>query len=85
MSYLVPVLILDIGTIPVPRHHSLRLPPSPPPLPPSCTVLSSIILPLFESYYVHVIEDLSATKEELEDAVVKEALYWAPSGLNNYA
>lgn len=26
------------------------------------------------------IEDLSATKEELEDAAVREALYWVPTG-----
>ncbi|WJX68423.1 Ulp1 peptidase [Trifolium repens] len=28
----------------------------------------------------HAIEDLSATKEELEDAALREALYWVPTG-----
>ncbi|WJX84617.1 Ulp1 peptidase [Trifolium repens] len=29
---------------------------------------------------VHAIEDLSSTKEELEDAAMREALYWVPTG-----
>ncbi|WJX96711.1 Ulp1 peptidase [Trifolium repens] len=40
----------------------------------------AVVLQVWALEHVLAVEDLSATKEELEDAAVREALYWVPTG-----